>query len=155
VAQQFDVLHADRYQAKIVEGQLVTYCNIYASDVMQAMFAGPAHWVNLETGADAPVGKGAELRLRSDHEASFVGWLRKWGPSRQWRQSAWEEAELNADLGRPTLVTYDAPAGRTGHVAVLLPGGLIAQAGKVNLWRANIRNGFGSYSEQLEYWIHP
>jgi hypothetical protein len=154
VAQQFRVLDAKRYEPHFEKGEHVTYCNIFFSDVMTAMHTPPSHWVSLTTGENMPVGKPAEeLRLSKNHPADLIGWLRRWGPQNRWRQATWQEAVTNADLGRPSCITYEAPIGRTGHVAVLLPGGVIAQAGAHNLWRSTVAAGFGNLP--LEYWIHP
>ena len=60
-----------------------------------------------------------------------------------WRLVVPADAHARAALGFPVVASWLNPTGKSGHVAMLLPGGLIAQAGQSNLFMVPLARGFG------------
>ncbi len=116
VIDQFKVTSNPRYRATTGD----TYCNIFAQDVVRAL------------GYELPWGRANDLGF----------WLMTsgaWQPLSSSRAQAW------ANEGKPALAAWINPdSTRPGHVAVLRPGGLIAQAGATNYNKATLAQGFGS-----------
>ncbi len=108
----------------------LTYCNIFARDVMSAM--------------DAPIPTGTIN--------SVIALLRSKSVE-GWRRGLPEEALQNANMGRPTLVTWANEMGH-GHVAVVRPGAslMVANVGKTNFARGSVGQAFGT--RPVEFWVH-
>ncbi len=142
VCAQFNVTSSPRYAA----GPGVTWCNIYVWDATSAMGAEVPHWYDPATGAVTSVGRGVETRAND-----VYNWLvRGLGG---WREGTYAEATANAAQGRPSVAAYFNPtAGRSGHVAMVLPNGNIAQAGAHNYFDVLVKTGFGSLP--VRYFLH-
>lgn len=110
----------------------VTYCNIFAQDVMVAMCAPlPSKTANAII---------ADLRM---------------GAVSGWKQVTEDVARANANAGKPTLVTWYNDAGPRGHIAVVRvsPKNIeIANVGRANFARGPIQLGFGK--RPVEFWAH-
>ena len=137
VLDQFDVGRNPRYARR--DGN--TYCNIFAWDATRAMGAEVPHWVS-----------GHELDANSLHR-----WLGNEGGRTGWRRVNAQEAQAQANLGRPTLATWYNPGG-IGHVAMVRPGAVtpegptIAQAGRRNFNHGQLQQGFGH--RPAVFWAH-
>ena len=142
VAAQFDVTQAPRYQPM---GQR-TWCKTYLWDVLSALGCGDvaAHWVD-RAGAPVAPGKGMETRAND-----VVMRLRRqlYG----WRHADEDAAYAHADSGRPAVAGWYNRAG-PGHVAIVLPGRVIAQAGATNFFGRPVANGFGA--KPVSFFVHP
>lgn len=143
VIEELDVEHAPRYKA---EGGR-TWCNVFASDVLSAMGLPPPHWVS-QTGEPlpGPASDGVELTANG-----MANWLETHGIRNGWVSTGREEAMDAAARGHVAVVTYTAPKG-SGHIAILLPEGTIAQAGKLNFVGRTIREGFGNLP--VQFWVN-
>jgi hypothetical protein len=140
VAKSFDVLDNPRYRSNETRYGLPpgTYCNIYVWDVTSAMQSEAPHWIDVfkrPAGVAAPGTTETTANGLIDwfHEGR-CGW-RKMDDAR--------EAYAIADTGRPVVACWRSPPGRVGHVAMVMPGNVIAQAGANNLWLEPIAHGFG------------
>lgn len=136
VAAQFDVEHNPRYQP--YSGK--TFCNIYAWDVTSALCCEIPHWVGPDGLTPAPPRPGnRELLVNETVDKLHTGaW--EWS-----RIPDTEHAVSLADLGYPVVATYKAERLMHGHIAIVLPGGLIAQAGRVCLFLRPLALGFGKH----------
>lgn len=133
VVAQFQVETHPRYRP----GQGSTWCATYVWDVTRALAAEIPHWW-----------------IRDELTANLsIGWLALQGQSHGWRGVTRDEAIASANIGRPTVVTHRAPGGKHGHMAIMLPGGYISQAGETNFQRATLESGFGTLP--VEFWTHP
>lgn len=142
VCAQFNVTSSPRYAA----GPGVTWCNIYVWDATSAMGAEVPHWYDPATGAPTSVGRGVETRAND-----VYNWLVRGHGG--WREGTHAEATANAALGRPSVAAYFNPTpGRSGHVAMVLPNGNIAQAGASNFFDVPVSRGFGSLP--VRYFLH-
>ncbi len=134
VIAELDVVNSKRYRA----GMGKTWCNIFVTDVIEAMGFEPGHWVD-RLGSPAKVGEGEELSANK-----LVRWLITHGPARGWAESDRNSAMAAAERGHLVVVAYDSKSTKhSGHVAILLPEGTIAQAGRTNFVGRTIREGFG------------
>jgi len=143
IAAQFDVVNAARYAPK-PDGR--TFCKTYLWDVLTALGCGEvaAHWVD-RSGIPTAPGKGFETR------ANDV--VMNLGRGRySWRQVDELAAYAHADSGRPAVAGWYNRQG-PGHVALVLPGHVIAQAGAVNFVGKPVAAGFGG--KPVSYFIHP
>lgn len=140
ICAQFDVAHNPRY-LRGQQGAGETYCNIYVWDCTKALGCEVPHWV----GVDGKPGKMGPPSRELDANA-VIDWLRA---SKEWREVLHSDAKARADLGFPVVVAYHAPPGRIGHVAMLLPGDLIAQAGASNFFMKPVAAGFGGLPTQF------
>ncbi len=127
-----------------------TYCNIFASDVMQAMGAPLPHWVD-NAGNPTPDGVGRELNANDTNL-----WLNAHGPSHGWQKVSAEEAQERANQGHPVVASWNNPGG-IGHIGVVRPGEMgngpaLAQAGSLNTNSAHVYDIFPR--EGTEYWVH-
>lgn len=136
-------------------GKQETYCNIFLWDVTAALDALVPHWVNPATGNPTPRGQGMELDANG-----VCDWLVKHGPRYGWRPTDAEAALAFANAGKPAIAVWKNPGG-IGHVAVVRPGAAhpsrgvpIAQAGLSNFDTGYLRDGFGSHSAQVIYYVH-
>lgn len=132
VLRQFDVVNTERYQPD----KLRTWCNIYVWDATTALGCEIPHWYDLKTGAAQPVGKGYEMSANR-----MVNWLTDKRDG--WRPCTPDDGKARAGFGFPVVLAWKNPTGASGHVAILLPDGTIAQAGRKCLWRAPVSKGFG------------
>lgn len=142
VIKQLDVVKSKRYQP----GAGKTYCNIFVTDVCRAMGFAPGHWVN--TSGDPDVQSTKNMELSANH---LVEWLHHHGERYGWLPSERDAALDAAERGHLVIVAWKNPSGKSGHVAILLPEGTIAQAGKKNFVGYTIREGFGTLP--VEYFI--
>lgn len=126
VAKQFNVANAARYQPP--PGSTATWCNIYVWDVTRAMGVEIPHFWS---GAD----NGKEMRANDIHRWLDMG-------TNGWRKVTAAAARTFAAQGIPVVLAWPNPGG-TGHVAMMLPDGLIAQAGRTNFFGGSVGAGFG------------
>ncbi len=147
VCEQFKVTTSARYYAAPPPpgSTGATWCNIYVWDVTSAMNAEIPHWFDPASGDKTSVGRGSEMRANDMYR-----WLER--QIQGWREGTYEQAKANAAQGRPTVAAYFNPTGGSGHVAMVLPNGNIAQAGRHNLFDAPVKSGFGSYP--VRYFLH-
>lgn len=123
VLEQFRVETALRYKARAP----FTYCNIFVSDATRALGCEIPHWL------DKP--------RRELNANGICDWLEA---STDWRELGARDAIVEASTGYPVVLAWRNPdPRRSGHVAMMLPDGTIAQAGKRNLFGAEIEAGFG------------
>jgi hypothetical protein len=133
VIDELDVTNAPRYQPNPSQ----TWCNIFATDVIQAMGHEPGHWVRKD-GNPALVGQGIELNANG-----LIRWMAEHGPKKGWIVADRQTATDAAARGHLVLVGWDSKSAKPGHVAIMLPEGTIAQAGRRNFVGETIRSGFG------------
>lgn len=133
VIRDLDVENAPRYRATKTQ----TWCNIFVTDVIDAMGFDPGHWV-AKDGTRADVGKGEELSANK-----LVRWFVEKGPSHGWTEADRPSAVDAAARGHLVVVGWDSLGPGSGHVAILLPEGTIAQAGRTNFVGRTIAEGFG------------
>lgn len=133
VLAQFDVVSNPRYQPRAG----ATFCNIFVWDCTRALAAEIPHWLN-----------GRELNANE-----LVAWLYREGRHFDWWKVDAPEARAAADAGRPVVATWRNPVPtKSGHVAMILPGGRIAQAGARCLFDVPLVEGFGQLA--VEFWAH-
>jgi len=132
VCRQFEVEHAWRYLPR----NGATYCNIYVTDCTSALGCKIPHWYDPDTGKPARFGMGAEMSANA-----MCDWLK--AGHGEWQHMERRDAVARANLGFPAVATHRNPRGH-GHVAMLLPGELIAQAGAACLFMVPIARGFGT-----------
>lgn len=137
VAKQFDVANATRYQPP-PKPSTATWCNIFVWDVTRAMGVEIPHFW---TGAE----NRAEMRANDIYRWLDMG-------TDGWRKTDPTSARSAAAQGIPVVLAWPNPGG-TGHVAMLLPDGTIAQAGRTNLFGAPVGSGFGSHVPS--YFVAP
>lgn len=129
----------------------VTWCNVYAWDVMSAMGATFPHWVDEHGQPERPGPDAYELSINAG-----IRWLEEHGPEYGWREVSELDARAQALLGHPALATWSNPRGH-GHVAVVLPflqPTHIAQAGARNFFDEPLAHGFGSHGP-IRFWTAP
>ena len=141
VIDELDVEHAPRYRAR----KGATFCNIFVTDVCDAMGFQPSHWVTTD-GEQAGVGEGVELNANG-----LCRWFAKFGASKGWVEADRKTAMDAAERGHFVVLGWDSKSEKPGHVAVLLPEGTIAQAGRTNFVGKTIREGFGDLKPR--FWI--
>lgn len=141
IASQFDVVHAPRYAPK---GER-TWCKTYLWDVLTALGCGEvaAHWVDK---AGTPTRPGVGMETRANDVVMRLG-RQLYG----WRQADEAAAYAHADSGRPAVVGWYNRSG-PGHVALVLPGSVIAQAGATNFFARPVSHGFGGRA--VSYFTH-
>lgn len=147
VVRQFDVERHVRYRP--VDGK--TWCNIFVSDVTAALGAPIPHWV---TTAGRPTDHADKDNGARELTANKTcDWLLELGSKFGWQQIAPRDAaEKRAVAGFPTVACWKNPQPGSGHIAILVPGG-IAQAGKENFNLGSLERGFGTGREIL-YFTH-
>lgn len=141
VLRDLAVEKSQRYKAR--EGQ--TWCNIFLWDVCRAMGCEIPHWVDKD-GNRADVGKGRELSANG-----MVRWLDEHGARHGWVDADRETAMDAAARGHVVVLGWDSKSAKSGHVAVMLPEGTIAQAGRRNFVGETISQGFGALP--VRFWI--
>lgn len=132
VINELDVEHSPRYKA----GGGKTYCNIFVSDFLDAMGLPPTH-----------IEGGVEFNANM-----MIEWLGSpKGEGTGWVKADRADALDAAARGHVVLVAYYnhninpiTKRERPGHIAIVLPEGTIAQAGRQNFVGKTIREGFGT-----------
>lgn len=136
----------------------LTACNIFFTDVVQQLkLTGPYHWIDkkgnpLRYSSTSHV-KGSELSANA-----MIDWFRVHGESYQWERTTRYEAEQQALKGLLAAVTYYAvpvinEPPKSGHIAVLLEDGTIAQAGAgFPFVGKELAEGFGKLP--VEFWVY-
>lgn len=145
IVRQFDVERAPRYAPK--DGR--TWCKTFLWDVLSALDCGEvaAHWVDRSGVPTKPRTMGARETRANDVVQRLSHRLYSW------REATPDEAYAHAELGRPAVVGWFNLNGGPGHVAIVLPGRVIAQAGKTNFVGRPLASGFGSLP--VSFWTHP
>lgn len=139
VINELDVEHSPRYKPQAGK----TYCNIFVSDFLGALGLPPTH-----------IEGGYELSAND-----MIEWLNSpKGVETGWIPGDRAEALDAADRGHVVLVSYFNPninplthKHRPGHIAIVLPEGTIAQAGRDNFVGKTIAYGFGTLP--VQFWI--
>jgi hypothetical protein len=134
VLAQFDVTQAARYAPT----ERDTWCNIFVWDATSALGCEIPHWYESATGKSVPMGKGAEMSANG-----MCDWLEN--KRNGWMPASRADAVARAGFGFPVVLAWRNPGKGASHVAMMLPDGSIAQAGRKCLWRAPISAGFGRY----------
>lgn len=134
IVDQLRVETALRYRP----GKGVTWCNIFTTDVVEALGFLPTHWMDKDGTGSAPQGKGIEMSANR-----IVRWLNGEGPNHGWVTADRTTAVDAAARGHLVVVGWDSGGSGPGHVAILLPEGTIAQAGSRNFVGETVEQGFG------------
>lgn len=141
VIKELDVAKNERY-AKVWNEKRKrwdTWCNIFVTDVTDAMGVAPTHWMSKD---GSPSKIGGEVEMNANR---LVRWLAEHGETYGWSEQDRLSAFDAAARGHLVLVVYDSGSDKSsGHVAVLLPEGTIAQAGARNFVGETIAAGFGA-----------
>lgn len=143
LVRQFSVDRNVRY-AKTTDGR--TWCNIFVSDVTASMGCEIPHWVTAAGRPTTHTDKDNQARELTANQ--MQDWLLEMGAKFGWRQVPHGEAIQRADAGFPTVASWKNPKG-PGHIAMVMPGGQIAQAGAVNFSLGQLEYGFGTGKEIL------
>lgn len=132
----------------------LTYCNVFFTDMVQQLkLPGPYHWVDKKGNpmqfVPGVAGKATEM-LAND----IIDWFGAHGHEYGWVKVNKYAALEFAEWGRLVAVTWHSGSrGKSGHIAVLLDDGTIAQAGKgIPFVGLPIESGFGD--KTVEYWAH-
>jgi hypothetical protein len=131
-----------RYAPVLIQGRLITYCNVFVSDCTRAFACEIPHWWHgKEQTANENIGW-----LNSGHGA-LHGWVKNIDET---------GARVSALVGRPTVAVWRNPNPNIpGHMAMVLPDHdalVIAQAGRENFERCRLNVGFGD--RPVEFWSH-
>lgn len=125
-----------------------TWCNCLLWDVTRALGCEIPHWVDAQ-------GRPAASFAPGSRELSANGvyaWLEEYGLEHGWQYvESRHLACMRADLGYPTVAAWRNPRGH-GHVALVLPGDRVVQAGIVN-GVLSIDAAFGTHVPS--FWTHP
>lgn len=131
-----------------------TACNILFTDVVQQMqLEGPFHWVDK---------KGNPMRYRHGMGSlatelsanGLVAWFGQYGEAHAWKNV---QAAIALEYAKkPVLVAvtyYNPTPNRSGHIALLLEDGTIAQAGAgMPFVGKPLELGFGKMP--VQYWVY-
>lgn len=134
VAKELDPVNSPRYKADAHR----TWCNIFVTDLFNAMGVVPGHWMN-EDGSLGEQGHGIEMSANR-----LVRWMKEHGPAYGWTPTDKDTAFDAAERGHLVMLGWENIGGGSGHVAILLPEGTIAQAGKRNFIGEPVSAGFGN-----------
>lgn len=132
----------------------VTRCNIFFTDmVQQKKLPGPYHWVDVK-GNPMRWSPGVQKIGREMSANDIIDWFRIHGYNYGWVKVNQYAALEFAKEGRLVAAAYHSGTNaKSGHLAVLLADGSIAQAGKgIPFIGLPIEFGFGSISP--EYWAN-
>lgn len=152
VVAQFHVETTRRYQPT----KTATWCNIFSWDVTSALGCEVPHWIEPKTGKPARMGRGAQ-ELNAN---MTLVWLVNRGPEHGWRETVRHEAQVQAELGFPTLAIWRNPLPlASGHVAVVVPTVHpsvmhVAQAGSRCFTSAPLEDGFGRNTAPIRFFTH-
>lgn len=145
-----DLLHveeAERYQPTDKQ----TFCNILAWDVSRAWGAEVPHWYDYASGDATPVGAKGSLEMSANR---MYDWLCMSGLERGWGMSAKQEDAVKwAREKKLVLAIWKNRAG-VGHVAIVLPDGNAAQAGRHCYRRAPLARCFGDALPNVKFFCH-
>lgn len=140
VVLELDPANAKRYK----RNSSGTWCNIFVTDVSDAMGYPPSHWMGFD-GNPSKDGTGMEMRANR-----LVRWFQQHGERFGWKAADKKTAMEWAAKGHLVIVGWDSrTTEEPGHVAVLLPEGTIAQAGRRNFVGETIAAGFGNLPVQF------
>lgn len=149
--------YAERYVPTTADNngvsKLQTWCNIFFTDVVQLLkLPGPFHWVDLKGNPllfqPGTAVKGTELSANG-----LVNWFNKYGHGFGWIKVTKAEALQHAQNNKLVGVTFHSGTNHSsGHIAVLLADGTIAQAGRTVFYGRSIQAGFGD--KPVEYWVY-
>ena len=157
---QFDVENNDRYKIEELEdGKKLTWCNIYASDVMGACGVPFTHWLSPD---GKPISFETAINTKGAYECTVLRhqkWLDEYGiKDYGWKKIDADEAQKRADQGYPTIVLNSTGS----HIAVVRPetdelryngkNVIISQAGAYNLRYSTPEICFGT--DDLIYYTH-
>ena len=143
IVKQLDVENAPRYRAS----KTATYCNIFVTDICRAWGVAPHHWCHPITGQPTERGVGHELSANK-----MCAWFKSFGAAHHWVEADKKTATDAARRGHLVVLTWRNPEPKkSGHVAVLLPEGTIAQAGRRNFVGQTVAQGFGQ--AQPTFWV--
>lgn len=160
VIDQFQVDKNPRYTPRKISqnSRTQTFCNIFVSDVTEAMGAPLPHWVD-KNGNPAQPGAGAhELNGNAS-----VDWLARHGSRFGWKEVSEEEAQEYANKGQPVVAGQkEIGKSRIGHVAIVRPGQItnngpaVANAGAKNTNNSQVARVFGSgyRAGLIRYWAN-
>lgn len=160
VIDQFQVDKNPRYAPRRISqnSRIQTFCNIFVSDVTEAMGAPLPHWVD-KSGNPASPGAGAhELNGNAS-----VDWLARHGSRFGWKEVSEEEAQEYANKGHPVVAGQkEIGKSRIGHVAIVRPGQItnngpaVANAGAKNTNSSQVARVFGSgyRAGLIRYWAN-
>ncbi|HWI61522.1 MAG TPA: hypothetical protein VNT75_06780 [Symbiobacteriaceae bacterium] len=152
VLSQFGVAKNPRYLPSNGD----TYCNIFVTDATRAMGAEIPHWVDK---SGAPVRPGTPGANELDANET-VAWLEKHGAEYGWHAVSPQQAQANANDGRPAVaVMHKNPI---GHVAMVAPGEYTAASGPAstnvgarNFDHGTVAQGFGQGNlPKVVYYVH-
>lgn len=154
VCAQFGVAENPRY----APAAGLTFCNVYASDVTNAMGALIPHWVAPDGSPAAPrAPRAREINcnmtaalLRGDLGAG----IGQWGWFLLESEAA---ARDHANKGCPTVALWRNPTGRPGHIGMVMPSPpdgptLLSQAGKRCFHLEPLTRGFATVVPS--FWGH-
>ena len=136
---QFDVENSLRYKPWVGSDPNATYCNIFLWDGLRALgIDNPSHWVDALGRAAIHHSKGArELTANATCD-----WFHAVGQDYGWRRVDGQVADARVIAGFPVVLAWKNTGGGSGHVAFLLPGGRVIQAGRKN-GTMTIKQAFG------------
>ena len=145
VIDELDVEHAPRYAPQGTS----TFCNIFVSDVLTALGLQPGHWCDTD-GNPAKDGQDGAFEMNANRMAR---WFKLHGPRNGWEEADRLTASDAAGRGHTVVVVWDSKlVGTPGHIAIMLPEGTIAQAGRKNFVGGTIREGFGKLTPK--FYVH-
>jgi hypothetical protein len=155
IVRQFDVASATRY-APGRNGH--TYCNIFVWDVTRALGCEVPHYIDPASGApmEYPDTSGA-----NELNALAMGrWLASAGQRYGWREVTPEQAQLQANLGRPAV----AVSSSVSHISMVVPsetpyspalGVAVAQAGSIVTNYSYLGNIYSDNGlKSVRYFVH-
>lgn len=116
-----------------------TWCNIFLTDVVRAMGHLPHHWMKADGSGPGKPPSDVEMSANK-----LVAWFDKFGPAHGWIESDRQSAFAAAERGHLVVLGWFNDKPGSGHVAVLLPEGTIAQAGRRNFVGEPVSAGFGT-----------
>jgi hypothetical protein len=142
-----------------------TYCNIFLWDVTMAMGVEIPHW--LKNGTNDPYAYNRSITYKENasiaHEVranEIADWLKEVGIKYGWRAVSAQEAQMAANLGKPTVGVWHNPKG-IGHVVIVRPnlsgdGEIhIAQAGASNYSRGKLsEHKSSSFKKGVVFYVH-
>lgn len=145
VIAELDVEHSPRYRS---DGRR-TWCNVFVTDVLDAHNLQPSHWMAADGGPASKDPTVVNVELNANQ---LLRWMAGHGDKFGWVPAERAVAFDAAARGHLVVVGWDSgQLGKAGHVAILLPEGTIAQAGRTNFVGKTIREGFGALP--VQFWV--
>lgn len=151
---QFEIESEARYKPRDSsgDGKLDTFCNIWTGDATRALCCEVPHVVDNEGNPSTLTAGGHELSANNT-----IRWLRMHGARFGWSKALATDARAAANLGKPAIVGWVNPTGKSGHIAPLRPSPLeeacVANVGARNKRVAPVSAAFPGL-KPLEFWIH-